>query len=243
MDQVKAEKEKEFRENIGALKIGLLAGVDASAPTVAKALRLAGYDPVTKYQAKHSKRYCMQAPNDRMDMDFVEVGVDPITGKKVEALSVEDNHSRLSLCSDVTVEPTTEFVIESLEKIFEIYGKPRKIHTDHGTQWYSTSSGKCRFDEWCKEQGIEHTMSPIRTPECNGTVERYHGSLRREANLPREGTVQEYEAHLESYRTFYNTERPHYSLGFRTPQEVYDKTSADFTTADDLIRTALAETA
>jgi len=36
------------------------------------------------------------------------------------------------------------------------------------------------------------SMSPIRTPECNGKVERYHGCLRTEAGLPETGTVEDY---------------------------------------------------
>lgn len=224
MDKVVEQKKKPFCKNVGARKIGLMSGVDASAPTVHKALMAAGFEPVRKQKGKHIKRYSKPAANDQWNIDLVEIGVDRITGKKIESLSVTDDHSRYTFSSDVTVTATTDHVINVLEKLFRFNGVPRIIHSDHGVQWYSTSSGVSRFDKWCEEWGIVHTMAPIRTPECNGKVERYHGCLRTEAELPREGTVEEYQDLLQRYRSFFNNERPHYSLGYRTPSEAYYKT-------------------
>ncbi len=224
MDAVVRQKEQPFCGNIGARKIGLMSGVDASAPTVYKALRAAGYGPVRKQKGKHIKRYSRPAGNDQWNIDFVEIGTDVVTGKKVESLSVTDDHSRYTFSSDATIEATTEHVFDVLERLFRRYGTPRRIHSDHGVQWYSTSSGDSRFDRWCEERGIVHTMSPIRTPECNGKVERYHGCLRTEAGLPETGTVEDYQGILGRYRAFYNDRRPHCSLDYRTPAETYDKT-------------------
>jgi putative transposase len=201
-----------------------MSGVDASAPTVLKALKAAGYPPVRRQAGKHTKRYCRPAANDQWNIDFVEIGVDRITGKKIESLSVTDDHSRFTFSSDATISATTDHVISVLEGLFRMYGVPRRIRSDHGSQWYSSASGECRFDMWCDEWGIRHDMAPIRTPECNGKVERYHGCLRTEAALPKEGTVEEYQGLLQSYRAFFNHSRPHCSLGYRTPAEVYNKT-------------------
>ena len=82
-------------------------------------------------------------------------------------------------------------------------------------------------------------MAPIRTPEENGKVERYHGILRVEAGLPEEASVEEYCRILSDFRTFYNEERPHWSLGLRTPSEVYYKPPKDPDGALRLIREAL----
>ena len=218
------QKEQPFCRNIGARKIGIMSGVEASAPTVAKALKLAGYPPVRKQTGKHLKRYCRPAANDQWNIDFVEIGVDRVTGKKVESLSVTDDHSRFTFSSDATTEATTDHVISVLEGLFRIHGVPRIIRSDHGTQWYSVSSGESRFDEWCGEWGIRHDMASIRTPEENGKVERYHGCLRAEAGLPKKGTVQEYSDLLQRYRAFFNHHRPHCSLGYRTPAEAFYKT-------------------
>lgn len=239
-------KGREFMENVGARKIGIIAGVNASGPTVMKALRLGGYGPVTEYHARHYKRWCRECPNMQWDIDFVKIGEEismgEATGRDVESLSVVDNHSRLSLVADATTEATTEHVLDVLRSLIDRYGKPKIIHSDHGCQWYSTCSGECKFDDWCAEQGIIHTMAPIREPEKNGKVERYHGSLRREAELPSTGSVDEYLGHLENYRTFYNEVRPHCSLDYRTPADVYNKTDIPFCdSVDELIDEALKE--
>jgi len=224
MDAVVKQKEQPFCRNIGARKIGIMSGVDASAPTVFKALKAAGYPPVRKQAGKHIKRYCRPAANDQWNIDFVEIGVDRITGRKIESLSVTDDHSRFTFSSDATIEATIDHVISVLEGLFRTYGVPRIIRSDHGTQWYSTSSGESRFDEWCRGWGIRHDMASIRTPEENGKVERYHGCLRAEAGLPERGTVEEYRDLLQRYRGFFNNRRPHCSLGYRTPAEAYYKT-------------------
>lgn len=223
-EKVAEQKRKPFCGDIGAAKIGLMAGVDASAPTVMKALKKMGFKPVREQPPRHLKRYCREAPNEQWNIDFVEVGVDSTTGKKVESLSVTDDHSRYSFSNYATTEATTDNVIQVLTGLMTEYGKPRIINSDHGTQWYSTSSGSSRFDAWCEEQGIEHRLAPIRVPELNGKVERYHGCLRAEAALPESASVGEYRAHLEEYRRFFNEQRPNCSLDYRRPEEVYNKT-------------------
>ncbi len=82
-------------------------------------------------------------------------------------------------------------------------------------------------------------MSAAGVPQHNGKVERHHGNLRKEAELPATATIEEYRAQLEAYMDFHNKERPHHSLGLRTPSEVYYKTYGSPVTVDDLIREAL----
>ncbi len=93
-DRVKEEKEKQFRKNIGAAKIRVMTGLDASAETVAKAAEKAGYKPAGGGRKQHPHRHCAAVPNMQWNIDFVELGKDPETGRKVYSLSVEDDHSR-----------------------------------------------------------------------------------------------------------------------------------------------------
>ncbi len=68
-------------------------------------------------------------------------------------------------------------------------------------------------------------MAPIRTPECNGKTERVHGSMRAEIKFPVKAAMEDYRALMESYVRHYNEVRPHCALGYRTPKEVFEKTS------------------
>ena|GEM_PF-2034597 len=158
--------------------------------------------------------------------DFVEIGIDSETGRKVESLTVVDGHSRFYLGAFVTTSPTTDFVIECLDKVFAAHGVPPMVHSDHGSQWYAVRGGDSRFDAKCEEWGTKHTMAPIRTPECNGKTERVHGSMRAEIKFPEKAAVEDCRALMESYVRHYNEIRPHCALGYRTPKEVFEKTSA-----------------
>ena len=122
MDAVVRQKERPFCGNIGARKIGFMSGVDVSAPTVYKALRAAGYGSVRKQKGKHIKRYSRPTGNDQWNIDFVEIGIDVVTRKKVESLSVTDDHSRYAFSFDATIGATMEHVFDALEGLFRRYG-------------------------------------------------------------------------------------------------------------------------
>lgn len=64
-------------------------------------------------------------------------------------------------------------------------------------------------------------MGGVRKPTTQGKVERWHGSIRREADLPPTATVEEYLALMEKYVDFYNNIRPHWALDLETPLNVF----------------------
>ena len=179
--------------HLGAAKIKILAGAKVSTPTVHKILLNEGYEPVTMRIGKVYKSFEMEHPNDMWQIDYVELGTDTLTGRKVESLSIIDDHSRFMLSANARISATTDDVLEFLEMVISIYGAPKKILSDHGTQWASNNGGDTRFDEWCKSKGIIHIMGQVRKPTTQGKVERYHGNIRREADLPEEATVEEYQ--------------------------------------------------
>ena len=206
---------------LGSAKIGVMAGVDASPKTVHAALKKNGFKNVTMRIGKAYRSFEMDRVNEMWQIDFVELGVDRITGRKVEFLSVIDDKSRMILSEEVTVHATTEHVLEVLTACFMEYGVPEKILSDRGTQWCASNGGDTRFDAFCEEWGIEHAMGKVRKPTTQGKVERWHGSIRMEAGIPKTATLDEYQAMMASYVRFYNTERPHWSCGLRTPYEAF----------------------
>jgi transposase InsO family protein len=80
-----------------------------------------------------------------------------------------------------------------------------------------------RFKNFVKKSELLiHVRSRKYHPQTIGREERFHGSLKLERLyrvLPRNRT--ELIAEVESYRQFYNYERLHMSLGYRTPAAVY----------------------
>ena len=89
-----AQKRKSFCENVGGEKIATMSGAEVSGPTANKIPRANGFDPVVRRKGGHNKRFAKQVPMERVCIDFVEIGVDAETGRKVESLIVINDHSR-----------------------------------------------------------------------------------------------------------------------------------------------------
>ena len=122
-------------------------------------------------------------------------------------------------------------MLDILDSIIAVYGAPKAILSDQGTQWAASNGGDTRFDEWCEKRGIKHIMGKVRKPTTQGKVERWHGSLRRESNLPPRATLEEYQRIMDEYVEFYNEVRPHWSCDLRTPAATYEMRHKDLAIA------------
>jgi putative transposase len=204
---------------LGAEKIGVIAGVSASAPTVRKTLRRCGFGNITKKKGQPRKRFCAACPNDMWQIDYVDLG------SGTHLLSVIDDHSRKILSKNLSHSCSTDDVLAIIGEAVRRHGAPKAILSDHGVQWYSTRGGDSRFDEFCAEMGIKHYMGGICRPTTQGKVERWHGSIRRETGIDSIDDIEEKRSILYDYIDFYNRIRPHYGVGLRTPDAVFDKTA------------------
>lgn len=82
---------------LGAAKINHMAGHKVSAPTARKLIYMAGWKPVTMKLGRKYKSFQMDHVNEMWQIDYVELGTDRLTGRKVESLSILDDHSRMIL--------------------------------------------------------------------------------------------------------------------------------------------------
>lgn len=208
---------------LGAAKINRIAKTSISAPTAHKLLMEHGFKPVTVRKGKVYKSFEMDRVNEMWQIDYVELGTDSETGRKVESLSILDDKSRRILSANADIHATTDDVLALLLEAFRTYGIPEKILSDHGTQWASSNGGDTRFDRFCEEWGIKHVMGKVRKPTTTGKVERWHGTMRREVGLPAEAPLGEYRRIIGEFVPFYNDIRPHWALDLRTPTEVFNE--------------------
>jgi hypothetical protein len=76
------------------------------------------------------------------------------------------------------------------------------------------------FDRICRENGITHRLTAVRSPTTTGKIERFHKSLRLELLA---GVVfadiDEAQAAFDAWVLDYNTARPHQGIGMATPSE------------------------
>jgi putative transposase len=110
-----------------------------------------------------------------------------------------------------------DFCVEALEEALARYGRPAIFNTDQGSQFTSDD-----FTGTLKRHGV--MMSMDGKGRCMDNVERLWRSLKyEEVHLNAYENVAEAKAGIGAWLSFYNDERQHQSLGYRTPRQIYDE--------------------
>jgi putative transposase len=110
---------------------------------------------------------------------------------------------------------TCRRVTEVMDRAAALYGLPKAVSVDNGPEF----SGK-ELDAWAYRRGVTLCFSRTGKPTDNAFVESFNGRLRDEClSAHWFETLSQAKAELEAWRKEYNTERPHSSLGLKTPAE------------------------
>jgi putative transposase len=153
------------------------------------------------------------AANQEWALDFAHDAVD--CGRVIRVLSVVDAYTRECLALEVDTSFASRRVTRVLEQIAAERGMPGTIRCDNGPELTSR-----HFLAWCMERQIELVHIQPGRPMQNGRVESFHGKLRDEClRVSWFGNLFEARRKIAAWRTEYNRERPHSSLGYRTPEE------------------------
>jgi len=135
----------------------------------------------------------------------------------VYLVAVIDWYSRKVLSWRISNTLDTAFCVDCLEEAIQRYGNPEIFNTDQGCQFTSDS-----FTGVLKAHGIAISMDGRGRALDNIFVERLWRSVKYEdVYLKGYANPMELMIGLTEYFVFYNDERPHQSLGNRTPTEVY----------------------
>jgi len=137
-------------------------------------------------------------------------------------VAVIDWYSRRVLSWRISNSMDTEFCVNCLEEVLRRQGKPEIFNSDQGSQFTSDA-----FTGVLKREGIAISMDGRGRVFDNIFVERLWRTVKHEdVYLKGYATMIELRIGLAEYFTFYNGERPHQSLGQKTPEVVY-KTASD----------------
>ena len=79
------------------------------------------------------------------------------------------------------------------------------------------ATGKHDFDTLCAALDIEHRLTPPRSPQTNGMIERFNGRIEDVLQSHHFRSGEELEATLDRYVWLYNQELPQSALGSKTP--------------------------
>lgn len=137
------------------------------------------------------------------------------SGRVIKLLCVLDEHTRECLAIEVHRWIRSQDVILTLSRLMRVYGKPQYVRSDNGTEF--TAAAVMR---WLRDQNVGPVFIAPGSPWQNGFVESFNGKLRDEC-LNREWFKDLLEARvlIEGWRQFYNHQRPHSAIGYRTPAQ------------------------
>jgi putative transposase len=136
--------------------------------------------------------------------------------RHLRILSVADVFTRECLALETDTSLGSGRVIRTLEQVIgERGGAPQRIRTDNGPEFTS----RC-FIAWCLDRRIEPVHIRPGKPVENAHVESFHGRLREECfQVSWFRNLFDAWRQIETWRVHYNADRPHGSLGYRTPME------------------------
>jgi putative transposase len=157
--------------------------------------------------------------NQEWALDFVHDAVE--CGRTIRVLSVVDAYTRECLALEVDTSFASRRVTRVLDQIIVERGQPLAIRCDNGPEFTSR-----HFLAWAVERQIELMHIQPGKPTQNGRVESFNGRLREEClNVSWFQNLFDARRKIAAWRKEYNEERPHSSLGYKTPKEFAEKAS------------------
>ncbi len=134
----------------------------------------------------------------------------------VYLVAIMDWASRYVLSWEISTTLEADFCIRALDRALSITD-PEIFNSDQGGQFTSIAFSKC-----LEERNIQISMDGRGRATDNVFTERLWRSVKyEEVYLNDYATVNEAKESIGNYMDFYNQERPHQSLDYQTPAEVY----------------------
>jgi len=152
-------------------------------------------------------------PDERWSMDFLRDTL--ADGRPYRIWTLVDDATREAPLVLVDRSLPATRVVEALDTLLLVRGRPEAIVCDNGPEFVSLA-----LDQWASEHGIRLDFIRPGRPVENCFIESFNGKLRDEGlNQHHFLTLAEAQQRIETWRQEYHTERPHQSLGQRTPAE------------------------
>lgn len=217
IDKLKAISKKHPREGSHKAYIKLCAeGMVINHKKVERLWKENGLTvPVKRRQRRRGKQLDRPIkplyPNHVWAYDFMEDSC--VNGSKLRILTVVDEFTRESLEVYVASSIPARRVTEVLEFLFIMHGYPQYIRSDNGPEFIARE-----IQDWLGERNIATAYIEPGKPWQNGINESFNGRLRDEClNMEWFYSVLDAGGTIESYRQYYNEERPHGSLKYLSP--------------------------
>ena len=130
---------------------------------------------------------------------------------------VIDLFSRCILEMKISKKNSTQLVSAAFKGAHHLRQPPRGLifHSDRGTQYTSHS-----FENLLDEHGVVQSLSASGQPHDNAVAESFFSSLKQEWLYRKDfNSADAFKAGVVAYIQFYNNERPHAALGYKSPAQ------------------------
>jgi transposase InsO family protein len=175
-------------------------------------------DKRDKKNDKHRiEQYKPQSPGDLGQVDTI---VEIIKGKRVYCINIIDVFTRLvysKIFTSLNSTNATQTLIEA-QKHFKF--KFKHIQTDNGLEFYK------HFDTYLQKNNIIHFWNYPKCPKMNAFIERFNRTIQEELLNRIRPILKDQPQYvnqklLPAYLHYYNKQRLHQSLDYKTPYQYY----------------------
>jgi putative transposase len=193
-------------------------GIAVSATTIRTVLRRAGLGPAPRRRGPTWRQFLSAQAKGIVACDFFTV--ETVFLKTLYVLVFMHVETRRIVGFEVSPNPNGAWVTQQARNVaMDLDEDPepcmRFVLRDRDAKYC------CSFDAVFAAEGVEVVLTPYRTPQANGHIERLIGGLRREVLdhvlvLGRRHLMDV----LREYAAHHNSHRPHRGLGLRCPHDV-----------------------
>ena len=192
--------------------------------TIWRILTARGYVTPQPHKRPRSswQRFEADQPNERWQADVTHWRLADNT--EVEICNQLDDHSRLCVGSDAAAVFNGPALDRALHKAVASYGFPASYLTDNGAIFNGgpRGGGMTSFERFLATNQVRVRHSTPYHPQTCGKVERFHQTLKKWlVHQPPARTIAALQRQLDTFRRYYNDNRPHRALGRQTPAQAY----------------------
>lgn len=150
-------------------------------------------------------------PNECWSMDFMSDAL--ANGRRFRTLNIIDDYNREALAIEVDTSLPAQRVTRVLDTVAATRGYPHRIRIDNGPEFISST-----LADWAKQRHVTLQFTQPGCPAQNAYIERFNRTFRQEVldgylfNL-----LSEVKSVVASWRSTYNSIRPHEALGGLSP--------------------------
>lgn len=135
-----------------------------------------------------------------------------------------DLYSRMVVAYKISKKQSTQIVTAAFKEAYALRqpGNGLIFHSDRGAQYTSYA-----FEKYMNYYNVNHSFSPTGKPCHNSVMESFFSSMKKEELYRTDyHSEAEFKEKIRKYIDFYNNERPHSTLGYKTPN-AYEKQHFD----------------